>query len=50
MSAKPRTTPKDLVLPVPLARRPGAKARMRVICTFVPPRAGDEVHDADGSL
>ncbi len=27
MSAKPRTTPKDLVLSVPLARRPGAKAR-----------------------
>ncbi len=27
MSAKPRTTPKDLVLPVPLGRRPGAKAR-----------------------
>ena len=27
MSAKPRTTPRDLVLPVPLARRPGAKAR-----------------------
>ncbi len=27
MSAKPRTMPKDLVLPVPLARRPGAKAR-----------------------
>ncbi len=27
MSAKPRTTPKDLVLPVRLARRPGAKAR-----------------------
>ena len=26
MSAKPRTTPKDLVLSVPLARRPGAKA------------------------
>ena len=29
MSAKPRTTPKDLVLPVPLERRPGAKARGR---------------------
>ncbi len=27
MSAKPRTTPKDLVLSVRLARRPGAKAR-----------------------
>jgi hypothetical protein len=27
MSAKPRTTPKDLVLSVPLARQPGAKAR-----------------------
>ncbi len=27
MSVKPRTTPKDRVLPVPLARRPGAKAR-----------------------
>ncbi len=27
MSAKPRTTPKDLVLSVPLARRFGAKAR-----------------------
>ncbi len=27
MSAKPRTTPRDLVLPVPLARRPGAKTR-----------------------
>ncbi len=26
MSAKPRTTPRDLVLPVPLAQRPGAKA------------------------
>ena len=25
MSAKPRTTPKDLVLSVPLARRPGAR-------------------------
>ena len=23
---------------------------MRVICTFVPPLTGDEVHDADGSL
>jgi L-ectoine synthase len=23
--------------------------RMRVICTFVPPLAGGEVHDADGS-
>ncbi len=27
MSAKPRTAPRDLVLPVPLAQRPGAKAR-----------------------
>ncbi len=27
MSAKSRKTPKDLVLSVPLARRPGAKAR-----------------------
>ena len=27
MSAKPRTRPRDLVLPVPLARWPGAKAR-----------------------
>ncbi len=27
MSAKPRTTPKDLVLQVPLAQWPGAKAR-----------------------
>ena len=27
MSAKPRTAPRDLVLPVRLARRPGAKAR-----------------------
>ncbi len=27
MSAKSRTTPKDLVLSVPLAQRPGAKAR-----------------------
>jgi hypothetical protein len=27
MSMKPRITPKDLVLSVPLARRPGAKAR-----------------------
>ncbi len=27
MSAKARTKPKDLVLSVPLARRPGAKAR-----------------------
>ncbi len=27
MSAKPRTMPKDLVLPVPLALWPGAKAR-----------------------
>ncbi len=27
MSAKPRTRPKDLVLPVPLERRLGAKAR-----------------------
>ncbi len=25
MSAKPRTTPKDLVLSVPFARRPGAR-------------------------
>ena len=24
--------------------------RARVICTFVPPLTGDEVHDADGSL
>ena len=27
-----------------------ATTRMRVICTFVPPLTGDEVHDADGSL
>ena len=27
MSAKPRTTPRDLVLPVPLGQRSGAKAR-----------------------
>jgi L-ectoine synthase len=27
-----------------------AKTRMRVICTFVPPLTGHEVHDADGSL
>ena len=27
-----------------------ALTRMRVICTFVPPLTGDEVHDADGSL
>ncbi len=27
MSAKPRAAPRDLVLPVLLARRPGAKAR-----------------------
>ncbi len=27
MRKKPRTIPRDLVLPVPLARRPGAKAR-----------------------
>ncbi len=27
MSAKSRTRPRDLVLPVPLAQRPGAKAR-----------------------
>ena len=27
-----------------------AITRMRVICTFVPPLNGDEVHDADGSL
>ncbi len=27
-----------------------AITRMRVICTFVPPLTGDEVHDADGSL
>ncbi len=27
MSAKPRTRPRDLILPVPLAGRPGAKAR-----------------------
>ena len=27
-----------------------ATTRMRVICTFIPPLTGDEVHDADGSL
>ncbi len=27
-----------------------AITRMRVICTFVPPLTGDEIHDADGSL
>ena len=27
-----------------------AITRMRVICTFVPPLTGDEVHDGDGSL
>ena len=27
-----------------------ARTRMRVICTFVPPLTGDEVHDEDGSL
>ena len=27
-----------------------AITRMRVICTFVPPLTGNEVHDADGSL
>ena len=27
-----------------------AITRMRVICTFVPPLTGTEVHDADGSL
>ncbi len=27
-----------------------AITRMRVICTFVPPLIGNEVHDADGSL
>ena len=27
-----------------------ATTRMRVICTFVPPLTGAEVHDADGSL
>ncbi len=27
-----------------------AITRMRVICTFVPPLTGSEVHDADGSL
>lgn len=27
-----------------------AKTRMRVICTFVPPLTGSEVHDSDGSL
>ncbi len=27
-----------------------ATTRMRVICTFVPPLTGHEVHDADGSL
>ncbi len=27
-----------------------AISRMRVICTFVPPLTGGEVHDADGSL
>ena len=25
------------------------KSRMRVVCTFVPPLVGGEVHDADGS-
>jgi L-ectoine synthase len=25
------------------------KSRMRVVCTFVPPLAGGEMHDADGS-
>ncbi len=27
-----------------------AITRMRIICTFVPPLTGHEVHDADGSL
>ena len=27
-----------------------AITRMRIICTFVPPLTGGEVHDADGSL
>jgi len=27
-----------------------AITRMRVICTFVPPLTGGEIHDADGSL
>ncbi len=27
-----------------------AITRMRVICTFIPPLTGGEVHDADGSL
>ena len=27
-----------------------ATTRMRVICTFVPPLTGSEVHDSDGSL
>ena len=27
-----------------------AITRIRVICTFVPPLTGDEIHDADGSL
>lgn len=27
-----------------------ATTRMRIICTFVPPLTGHEVHDADGSL
>ena len=26
-----------------------AKTRMRVICTFVPPLVGGEIHDAEGS-
>lgn len=27
-----------------------AVTQMHIICTFVPPLTGDEVHDADGSL
>ena len=29
--------------------RLNVKSRMRVVCTFVPPLVGGEVHDADGS-
>jgi L-ectoine synthase len=27
-----------------------ARTRMRIVCTFVPPLTGTEIHDADGSL
>jgi L-ectoine synthase len=29
--------------------RLNVKSRMRVVCTFVPPLQGGEMHDADGS-